>query len=71
MAIPVQVNLAGLAGWKVAYEASDFGSGSAAAAVFRVSGDVARTGHPVQVPIRRQIEGNVRIMLQTTAATAP
>jgi hypothetical protein len=129
MAIPVQADLHGLTGWRVAYEAWGFSQGSytgcgatydvvgsemavvatcdtaqtvsvnlldasvdaqagdartfavfdfgcpiassAPVFVFGISGDVAHVGHPVQVLIKGPIEGNVRLMLQTTNAPTP
>jgi hypothetical protein len=128
-AIPVQANLKGLTGWKLAYETWAFGSGSYTTCgasydvvgsemavvascdtaqtvsvslldaspdagtgdartfayfdfdcpiasstplfVFSISGELAQVGHPVQVMIDGPIEGNVRLMLQTTNAAAP
>ena len=44
---------------------------SAPVFVFGVSGQLPQVGHPVQVLINGPIEGNVRLMLQTTNAPTP
>jgi hypothetical protein len=44
---------------------------SAPVVVFGIAGEDAWVGHPVRVQINGPVEGNVRLMLQTTNASAP